>query len=141
MPNIDIQIHRVGDPPLWPDQAGVKPIHMRDSTWYLAGLERGMSSGRASIMVRLDLPNGQTVVAENSLQNLIMATLAMRGAFPDEFANTPLAVQADQTIHQRAWESFTDMLMNSVREEFDKQDLIVMFEAAFEKAVEQHGEG
>jgi hypothetical protein len=67
------------------------PIHLPHAVIAVAALESGMVSGAASIAIRIDLPDGQVVIAETSLAAWIAATCAIRGAFPAEFYDTPLA--------------------------------------------------
>lgn len=86
MPAIHLNLE--GDnawPDLEPDGFVVGP-----EEWRLAVLERGMSSGKPSIALRLDLPTGQTVIAQTSLAAWIAVTCALRGRYPDEFIDTPL---------------------------------------------------
>ena len=49
----------------------------------LSGLENGMSSGKPSVMIRLDLPDGRTVLAETSLALLLIAADAFKARFGD----------------------------------------------------------
>jgi hypothetical protein len=91
-----ISVHLDGDK-AWPDLAA-KPseiLHLRDQRWSLAALKGGMSSGKPSLALRLDLPrhsaDGATViVAETSMAAWIAATVALRARFPEAFAGTPL---------------------------------------------------
>lgn len=89
MPTIDVKIVRRDDPPPFPQAQNV--VHLPDAVWELAALEGGMQSGKESLALRLTLPDGTEVLAETSLGAWITATCAIRGAFPDGFAGTPLA--------------------------------------------------
>ena len=51
----------------------------------VAALTGGMQSGRPSLMLRIDLPDGRVVLQETSLGAWIMTTAALRGKFPDAF--------------------------------------------------------
>jgi hypothetical protein len=46
----------------------------------IAGLRRGMASGASSVMIRIDLPDGRTVIAETSLALLGASVDAIRTA-------------------------------------------------------------
>lgn len=89
MPTINVHILRQGDPPIWTDLAdrGMHEIPT-DQPWELAVLEAGMKSGAPSVMLRLDLADGNSVTAQMSVAAWIVATAAMRGAFPEAFAGT-----------------------------------------------------
>lgn len=89
MPVINVSIVRRDDPPPWSDAKEI--AHLPDQPWLLAGLEGGMSSGKPSIALRLELSDGQSVIAETSIAAWIAATCALRGAFPEVFIGTPLA--------------------------------------------------
>jgi hypothetical protein len=49
----------------------------------IAGLEHGTESGAPSIVMRLDLPDGQTVLAETTLKLFLTAADALRTRFGD----------------------------------------------------------
>ena len=74
----------------WPDlgakrQAG-ELVHLGEgSTIGVIVLEGGMSSGRASVAFRIDLPDGRVVVAETSWRLLAMAcrAIAARHGWPE----------------------------------------------------------
>ena len=52
--------------------------HVQGDGLTIARLARGMTSGRSSVMIRIDLPNEQVVLAETSLRALCAAADAMR---------------------------------------------------------------
>lgn len=85
----------------WPDLEDKKMedklIHLPDGAWNIAVIPGGMASGRPSIALRLDLPDGKVVVTETSLQAWVAATAAMRARYPEPFAGTPL----EETEHVR----------------------------------------
>lgn len=93
MPALDLTIVRVGDPPPWPDVRN--PLHLADPTIHVAAIQAGMVSGAPSIAIRVDLGDGDTVIAETSLAAWIAVTAAIRGAFPDAFTDGPLAPPFD----------------------------------------------
>jgi hypothetical protein len=84
----------------WPDLAerheNGEVVHLPETTWQLAALEGGMSSGAPSLALRLDIPpdphpeRRNVVITETSLAAWIAATCALRGRFPESFAGTPL---------------------------------------------------
>ncbi len=85
----------------WPDLADSHEeiIHLPDVTWRLAAREHGMTSGKVSLMLRLDVIRGlapegalpvSVVLTETSLAAWIAATCALRARFPEAFADTPL---------------------------------------------------
>lgn len=72
----------------WPDVAQLaeqgKLIHLRETPWSLAALAMGMRSGRTSIALRLDLPDGRTLIAETSLGLLLGAARAFEARHGDQ---------------------------------------------------------
>ena len=58
--------------------AGSPPIQV-------ALLDAGMQSGRPSVSIRFDLPDGKTVVAETSLRLFAAAARAFAAKYPDLF--------------------------------------------------------
>lgn len=88
MPAMDLRIIRQGDPPPWTDIS--EAIHLPDDTWKVAILEGGMTSGKPSLALRFELPDGKIVIAETSVAAWSAVTVAARGAFPDLFVGGPL---------------------------------------------------
>jgi len=62
-----LKIHLDGDG-CWPDLAGRELVRLELQE--VAMLAGGMSSGKSSVSFRLDLPDGRTVIAEQSLDQL-----------------------------------------------------------------------
>lgn len=93
VPTIDLTVLRRDDPAApWSDIDATRCVALADPDRLpLVVLEAGMSSGAPSIAVRLNLADGNTAIFETSLAAWIAATCAMRGAFPEAFADTPLA--------------------------------------------------
>jgi hypothetical protein len=69
----------------WPDLVdrkltwlgnGAKPIQV-------AGMERGMASGKPSVAIRFDLPNGHVVVGETSLALFLTAADGLKARYGD----------------------------------------------------------
>lgn len=70
----------------WPDLMDKGVIHLgNDTAIGLAVLAAGMTSGRPSVMFRLDLPDGQVVCAEASWRVLATAVrgIAARYGWPE----------------------------------------------------------
>lgn len=61
----------------WPDLKELR--HIEGELEAVAMLEGGMASGKPSVMLRIQLPDGQTVLAETSLLIFLAAARAMRG--------------------------------------------------------------
>lgn len=70
--------------PAWPElgQHPEKIIHVT-SGMAISGLAGGMGSGKPSVALRIDLPDGRSVIAETSLALLVMATRALVAKFGD----------------------------------------------------------
>lgn len=55
-------------------------VHLADETkWTIVRLQSGMTSGKNSLTLRIDLPDGRTLLAETSVA-AFMATAAALGA-------------------------------------------------------------
>lgn len=77
---IDLKVHGDG---AWPDlEAKPDRVHWQHG-FSMCGLTAGMESGRPSVAIRIDLPDGRVVVAECSLGLLEMAVRALRAAHPE----------------------------------------------------------
>ena len=91
MPDIDIKIVRHDARPAWPELNEDPNLMVASDSWGLAIIEGGMASGKHSVALRLELPEVGMVIAQTSMAAWIAATCAMRGAFPEAFADGPLA--------------------------------------------------
>lgn len=89
MPDVNAVIVREGDDPPWPD-IDLDKIVLPDASWDVAILQAGMSSGLPSVMLRIELPDGTTMLAETSLALWSAVTIMARAAFPEAFAGGPL---------------------------------------------------
>lgn len=70
----------------WPDlRDKEKVVHLGNGTppIQVGVLDAGMTSGRPSIGIRVDLPDGTTVVAETSARLFCMAARLIMNKFPD----------------------------------------------------------
>ena len=63
----------------WRDLKGKEIIHVTEGI-QLAMLKEGMKSGASSVAIRIDLPDGKTVMAETSLKLFIKAAAAFEAA-------------------------------------------------------------
>ncbi len=100
MPSLSVILESDG---AWPDlQAKDKAgdlIWLRDAHLQVAALAMGMASGKASVAIRVDLPDGRTVVAE--------WIVAEDGAGRELARGTELGEQTDGTLilrDARGWE-------------------------------------
>jgi hypothetical protein len=82
MPHIIIEPNGDG---AWPDLKDRPFHHLAEGAAPIrvAFLDGGMRSGRPSVAIRLDLPDGQTVVAETSGRLFAAAARALKAKFPD----------------------------------------------------------
>lgn len=71
----------------WPDLKDKPFMHLGQGAppIKVAVLNRGMRSGKPSVALRLELPDGQTVVAETSARLFCMAARAIMARYPDLF--------------------------------------------------------
>lgn len=78
MASIEIILDGDGSRPAW---AHAKVHRVQD--FGISGLARGMLSGKPSIAILIDLPNGEKVFAENSLANFLQAADALKAYYGD----------------------------------------------------------
>ncbi len=73
--------------PAWPEIDKSKIIHLGQGApaIQVAVLDAGMASGRPSIALRIDLPDGQHVIAETSARLFVTAARAISAKYPDLF--------------------------------------------------------
>lgn len=75
--------------PAWLDLAEKvkrgRVIHIANSPLEVTAVPHGMASGRASVALRIDLPDGRTVIAETSLRALWSATVALATKYGEDF--------------------------------------------------------
>lgn len=85
------------DPPPWAAAlSDLKQVHhLPEAIWHVIVLEGGMASGGPSIALRLDLENGDCVVAESSVALFSQIVVACRAKYPEVFAGGPLDPTAD----------------------------------------------
>jgi hypothetical protein len=81
MPAIDLKLD--GDN-AWPDLRDKPIIHvLPDTVWRIAVIPYGMVSGKVSVALRLDLPDGQVIIAETSLALLSAAVRSIWARYGD----------------------------------------------------------
>lgn len=68
----------------WPDLRDKPIIHVKEAM-SAAVLEGGMVSGLPSVALRIELPNGETVVAETSARLFCTAAKAIMAKYPKLF--------------------------------------------------------
>lgn len=81
MPTI-VHINLEGDG-IWPDMAGKEIIEVNEIS--LSALTAGMESGRPSIAMKIDLPDGRVVLAQTSMRNFLVAAGAFAIRYGAEF--------------------------------------------------------
>lgn len=70
----------------WPDLKDKKDVVTLDSGMMsVAVVDNGMSSGRPSITLRFELPDGSTVLAPTSARLFCSAARIVLGRYPDLF--------------------------------------------------------
>ena len=71
----------------WPDLKDKEIIHLGNGAppLQVAVLDGGLTSGRPSVALRVDLPDGKYVVAETSARLFCMAARAIMAKYPDLF--------------------------------------------------------
>jgi hypothetical protein len=73
----------------WPDLKDKhdKVIHLSNDALpiQVALLDKGMTSGRPSVTIRIDLPDGRVVLAETSLRLFVAAGRGFAARYPDLF--------------------------------------------------------
>jgi hypothetical protein len=77
---------------IWPDLRTKEFVHLRghdgssgESRIQVAVLDGGMKGGLPSVAIRLDLPDGKTVVAETSARLFCTAARVIMGQYPNLF--------------------------------------------------------
>lgn len=89
-PSIRVNVDGEG---AWPDlgRHPSKVMHLSDAALSLAALAGGMTSGRASVAFRIDLPDGRVVMIETSLRALHAAVTAIVAKHGEDFMRSPLS--------------------------------------------------
>lgn len=60
-------------------------IHTTDD-WSVAALSQGMNSGRPSVAIRINLPDGTVVIAETSMRLFLGAARVFQGRYGPELS-------------------------------------------------------
>jgi hypothetical protein len=76
----------------WPDLRDKKIVHLANDAppIQIAVLEGGLVSGRPSIALRIDLPNGKHVVAETTARLFVTAARAIEARYPGLMDDLPV---------------------------------------------------
>ena len=61
-----------------------KVIWLREGTISIAALSKGMKSGKPSVSIRIDLPDGRTLVAETSMRLFLKAAEVFKQKYRKE---------------------------------------------------------
>lgn len=71
----------------WPELKDKSIIHLANDAppIQIGVLDRGMSSGRPSVAIRIDLPDGRYVIAETSARLFVGAARAIHARHPNLF--------------------------------------------------------
>lgn len=71
----------------WPDLKDKEIVHLANNAppIQVAALPGGMASGRPSVALRLDLPDGRVVIAETTARLFVSAGRAIAARYPDLF--------------------------------------------------------
>ena len=81
--------------PHWPELAQQRErlIHLENSAppIQIASLPGGMASGKTSVCLRLDLPDGRVVLAQTSLALFLTAAAALEAKYPQEAMGTEVS--------------------------------------------------
>ncbi len=78
-PIIDLQLEGDGSS----KHLAGKVIHECGALLHIAALDGGMASGMPSLMIRLDLPNGEYAIVETSVRAFLDAGAAIHAKFED----------------------------------------------------------
>ena len=73
----------------WPDLKDQEIIHLDNASppIQVAILDGGLTSGRPSVALRIDLPDGKYVIAETSARLFCAAAKAIIAKYPDLFVD------------------------------------------------------
>jgi hypothetical protein len=80
-------VDRASLQPAWPDIERENCIHLANGApaVQVAAIEGGMGSGKPSVAIRIDLPEGRHVIAETSARLFCGAARAIMGRYPNLF--------------------------------------------------------
>lgn len=73
----------IGEPVPWPDLKG-KPVG-DVASMAISTFDKGMASGRPSVAIRFDLPDGRTYIGETSARLFCTAARMIMARYPDLF--------------------------------------------------------
>lgn len=79
---LNVIIQRKDDPnPVWNIPSG--KIVNAGELQHAAVLENGMSTGKPSVAFRIDMPNGDCIMVQQSARQMVMLARIIEGKFPD----------------------------------------------------------
>ena len=81
---IGLRLYLDGDG-VWTDLPGKRVTHLANDAppIQIAMLDGGMKTGRPSVALRIDLPDGAVIIAETSARLLVTAAAAIHARYPD----------------------------------------------------------
>lgn len=87
MIGMTIKFHSKDQGTAWPDLDREKCVHIANDAppIEVCVLDAGMESSRPSVALRIDLPDGTSVIAETSARLLATAGRAIMARYPDLF--------------------------------------------------------
>lgn len=79
----------------WPDLKDKDIVHLANGAKpvQVAVLPGGLRSGRPSVALRIDLPDGRVVIAETTARLFVTAARAIMARYPDLFDDSKGTVQ------------------------------------------------
>lgn len=78
-----LRVKTEADGGAWPDLADKRDRVIEVDAAEVCGLSRGMESGKPSVAMRLDLPDGRTVIFQTSLQLFLTAADVLKAYHGD----------------------------------------------------------
>jgi hypothetical protein len=76
---LNVKIHNVGDPPVWPDVKNIVPVQSFETVV----IEKGMASGKPAVGILVRLVNGENAVIETSGALIVAMARLIEARFPD----------------------------------------------------------
>jgi hypothetical protein len=74
-----------GKTPVYPDLREDQIIHTKDAKIEVVCIDHGMGSGKPSVALRVDLPDGQIIISETSARLFCTAARAIMARYPNLF--------------------------------------------------------
>jgi uncharacterized protein (UPF0371 family) len=81
-----IKMSVIFDEPAWPELLNNdKLIYLQNQPVGIACIDKATSKGKPSVALRIELPDGRTVIAETTARLFCTAAKAIEARFPDLF--------------------------------------------------------